>query len=240
MIAIVSSTPRERAALTNLCGVRGWPAIECGSISRFVRLIHRVAPKVVVVRHKLENGFSDDAFAALARLNLLPATRVIVLLAAGASSAVEMRQIALGADWAPRDPIRADVLLAYVDKYYRSLPGTGTRTTSSSLRSVSFCGATLLSTDRTLARGKARVTLTPREVSLVELLAHSSGEVITYDELYAEVLTRRFGGDTSNMRVLLQKLSRSVQRLEIDLSQWLTVIPKTGYRYKQAAAVGPY
>jgi DNA-binding winged helix-turn-helix (wHTH) protein len=75
------------------------------------------------------------------------------------------------------------------------------------------------------------VSLTPREVLLVEVLAGSKGQIVTYETLYSEVLGRRFRGDTSNMRVLLGKLGSSIRPLGLTLQHHVDVIPKTGYRY---------
>jgi DNA-binding winged helix-turn-helix (wHTH) protein len=69
-------------------------------------------------------------------------------------------------------------------------------------------------------------------VTLVELLAHSGGELLTYECLYSDILGRSFRGDTSNMRVLLGKLTASLQPIGIGVRRWVEVIPKTGYRYK--------
>jgi DNA-binding winged helix-turn-helix (wHTH) protein len=85
-----------------------------------------------------------------------------------------------------------------------------------------------------LQSGKATVALTPREALLMELLVQTQGEVISYDTLYSDLLGRRFRGDTSNMRVLLAKLSCSARKVGLSLRNCIDVIPKTGYRYRGA------
>ena len=239
MIAIASNAPREGVALRTLCESRGWSSVECNSVQAFVRHIHRAAPTIAVLRHKLVDGYSDDMIAALGALHLLPATKVIVIVGAGTSSATEVRQLALGADCVQRDPVRTDVLVAYIAKYIsvvREGAGPATRVPAPT---VSFCGATLSAVERTLCLAGQAVVLTPREVALVEQLAHSRDVVVTYDKLYSEILGRPFQGETSNMRVLLGKLGASTRSIGIPLNLWVDVLPKTGYRYRHLAVELP-
>jgi DNA-binding winged helix-turn-helix (wHTH) protein len=75
--------------------------------------------------------------------------------------------------------------------------------------------------------------ITPREALLLELLIRAEPEVVSYETLYNEILGRKFRGDTSNMRVLLAKLSISARAVGITLRSHINVIPKTGYRYRR-------
>ena len=239
MIAITSSAPRERLALVALCESQGWSSIECDSVRAFVRMIHRAPPTIALVRHKFDDGYSDDVIASLAALHLLPATKIIVLLGAGTPSSTEVRQLALGADCVQRDPVRTDVLTAYIAKYVTASRAPLVDPGQISAKTAPFCGTLLCAIERTLYHRGQTVLLTPREVALVELLAHSRGDVVTYDTLYGEILGRPFRGDTSNMRVLLGKLSASTLSVGITLRHWVEVIPKTGYRYKSPVAAAP-
>ena len=187
----------------------------------------RVAFKVVLARYQLSDGYADDIIAAF-RSNSDDFTRIIVLLPAGTCSSIEARQLSLGADCALRDPVRPDVLLAYLEKYMRA-PSSRVRKAPSKI--IDFLGARFSPLDRTLQYGERAVLLTPREATLVELLAVSAHQVVSYDSLYSEILGRQFHGDTSNMRVLLAKLSTSTRRIGLTLRGSVAVIPKSGYRY---------
>jgi two-component system OmpR family response regulator len=226
MIVIASSGSREREALALICEHRGWSPVECDSVLAVTRVIRRQTPKVVLVRNHLHDGYSDDVINALVETSQAPATKIIVLLDAGASSTIEARQLTLGADCVQRDPIRSDVLVAYVEKYLR----TPRHRRSGAGRLVRFAQATLDPLDRTLRHAGRSVVLTPREAMLTELLVHSRQEILTYETLYTEILGRKFKGDTSNMRVLLGKLGCSVAQVGFALRDWVEVIPKTGYR----------
>jgi DNA-binding response OmpR family regulator len=184
---------------------------------------------VIVVRYQLQDGFSDDVIGVLAKLKCFPAPKVIVLLSAGSPSAVESRQLMLGADCVQRDPVRSDVLMAYLEKYLHSVQSTPP---SHSTRLLRFSAATLHPLTRTLQHRDRSVILTPRESMLLELLIAAEPDVVSYETLYNEILERRFRGDTSNMRVLLGKLNISARKVGVALRSSVDVIPKTGYRYR--------
>lgn len=231
MIAIVSANAGERTALVALCESERWASTTCDSLRSFARSIQRVSPNVVVTRHKLEDGYSDDVIAALSALQVPLVAKIVVLAGAGMASAVEGRQVAIGADCVLRDPVRMEVLVAYLRKYLTASVAVAADTGRRSDQNLAFAGGTLNTLERTLQHRGRTVLLTPREVALVELLARSAGDVVTYDALYSEILDRQFRGDTSNMRVLLGKLSASVGSIGISFRDWVDVIPKTGYRY---------
>src|SRR3954471_16336552 len=98
MIAIVSHTARERAAFSALCESRGWACTECESVRAFVRLLRRITPKVVLTRHRMLDGYSDDVVAALISQRPPPLTKIIVLVGAATLPSAEARQLAIGAD----------------------------------------------------------------------------------------------------------------------------------------------
>lgn len=237
VIAITSASATERNALLALFEASGWPSIECHSVRATVRSLQRHHPRVVVTRHRLDDGYSDDILAILGDVGPAASTKLIVLLDAGVSSAVEVRQLSLGADCVLRNPIRTDVLIAYVRKYLKASPQSPVRRASASAEPVAFCGGRFVPFERTLHHGRHCVSLTPREAGLVEMLTQSPGAVASYERLYAEILGRRFNGDTSNMRVLLGKLASSCRSIGISIRSHVHVIPKTGYRYaaRQAA-----
>jgi DNA-binding response OmpR family regulator len=230
VIAIISSSTSELTALTGLCASHGWVALACESLQAATRLMRRSRPQVIVVRHTIADGFSDHLLMDLAASQRLPATRVIVLVGARVSTSTEARQITLGADCVLRDPVRLELLLAYLAKYQRDPRPAPVRPVSVGL--IHFAGGTLRLAERKLQRGSRSTLLTPREVELVDHLVAATGEVVSYETLYGEILRRPFTGDTSNMRVLLRKLANSAAAIGLPVRKWVEVIPKSGYRYR--------
>ena len=225
---MLSSAGRERSALVTLSESAGWVATEAGGLREARRLLARQSPRVILARHQLSDGFADHLLREIG-----PETpgrpRLIILASPGLAAAEEARQISLGADCVLRDPVRSEVLLAYLARYLRRKEQD--RSASARAPSVlAFAGGELRPEDRTLRLRRATRTLTPREAALAEVLAARPGEVVTYETLYGEVLGRRSRGDTSNLRVLLGKLAASCGELGGELRAWVEVIPKAGYR----------
>ena len=226
----MSSLGHECAALALLCTQQGWIVSECNSVRAARRLIQRTSPRVVLTRYHLPDGHADDIIATLTKQATLAATRVIVLAPSGVSSSMEARQLRLGAHCVLRDPIRTEVLLAYVEKFVAAVDR---KPTARGRMEMEFIGATLTPDDRTLKAGDRAVMLTPREALLAEILAMHADQVVSYELLYSEVLGRKFHGDTSNMRVLLAKLDASTRQLGLSVRDATRVIPKTGYKYSR-------
>jgi DNA-binding response OmpR family regulator len=232
VIVIVSPVPQERAAFAALCASRGWVSLECDSLRAFKRLLLYQRPRIVLTRHRVGDGYSDEVIAALAAAGLLAAVKIVVLVGAGTPSSVEARQVTLGANCVQRDPVRTDVLIEYLAKYHGASKRSRSPAPGPVSKSFQFAGACVDPIDRKLQRESKVGHLTPHEVDLVELLVQSEGVVVTYDTLYGDILGRRFRGDTSNMRVLLGKLVASAQGVGVQLREWVDVIPKLGYRYR--------
>lgn len=224
MIAIISTAPRERAALEALCKDHRWPVVGCDSVRAFKRLLAKSTPKVVLTRGHLADGFGDKVLFIAP-----PGARKVVLLAAGTPSGIEARTVLLGADCVLRDPVRIDVLREYLAKYMSA--AAHQPAISSAPKFISLAGMNVDVMERQLHGTCGLVQLTPREIALARILVEAEGEVVTYELLYQELMGRSFDGDTSNMRVLLGKLTTSGEKAGTDLRKWIDVIPKTGYRY---------
>ncbi|MFM9081531.1 MAG: response regulator transcription factor [Opitutaceae bacterium] len=229
VILVVSSSSRERSALIALGESAGWVATGADSLREARRILRRQEVRVLVTRHTLADGYADHLARERATADRGRPSRLIVLAGPGLPAAEEARQVTLGADCVLRDPVRSEVLLAYLARHLRREEADRHPAARPATR-LGFAGGDLSPDDRTLRLGKRVRTLTPREAGLAEALATRPGEVATYDTLYAEVLGRRFRGDTSNLRVLLGKLAASCAAIGGDLRAWVEVIPKSGYR----------
>lgn len=236
MIVILSSSARERFAFAALCESRRWPYVECDSMRALRRSLRHARPNVILSRHKLGDGYSDDVLALVSTAGLGEFSKVIVLVGAGTPSALEARQITLGADVVQRDPIRTDVIGAYLARFRVAPAGSTAGSATPRSHQVPFAGATVDLAERILRSAGKTANLTPRETELVHFLHEARGTIVTYETLYSEILGRRFRGDTSNMRVLLGKLDASFRSVGLVLRKSIGVIPKTGYRYTPPAS----
>ena len=231
MIAIVCSNARERFAFASLCQSKAWPFVETDSIRGAKRLFTRVQPNLIIVRHTLRDGYSDELIALVKGEEWRWPTHTVVILSADATSLVEARQIQLGADVVQRDPLRIDVVSAHIERFRQPRAETRRSATPGDGDRVRFAGASVDLLRRTLTRANRSIGITPRESELIRLLLESGEGVTTYEMLYSEILGRSFRGDTSNMRVLLGKLGRSLEAVGLSVRGAVEVIPKSGYRH---------
>lgn len=233
MILIASDSTREAVLLSTLCELRNWPCQAISTLNELQTALEKTEPAVVVVRNRLREGYSDDVFVLLKKRPATISPRVVVLMPADSSIRAEARQIALGADCVLRDPVRVEVLFEYLAKY-RAAPATS-KTREEPSRSYTIAGAEIFPLEHRIASRTLSVHVAPQEIALLRLFSRSSEKVLTYPTLYEELFGRRFGGDTTNCRVLLVKVVCSFRRLGIDFRKFIQVIPKSGYLYSPTA-----
>lgn len=231
----MSSNRIERIAFATLCTSYEWGVSEFDCVHTAVRQFNRFIPKVVLLRHKLSDGYSDDVIPKIRQFPGGLDSKIVVLVEAGLSSVAEARQLNLGADCVLRDPVRIEILTAYIEKFLAVRVRRMTTADIEAHQAILIAEARLSLADRSLQHGRKCTRLTPKEAELAESLFHCRGTVVRYEALYSDVLGRKFGGDTSNMRVLLGKLIASFGRIGINLRDWIEVVPKTGYRLAASA-----
>jgi DNA-binding response OmpR family regulator len=233
MVVIISEVPRERTALGAMCESRGWTWKEFQTVRTFTRSLRTSRPSVVVTRHRLKDGFSDDVISAVrsGHESQQPA-KIIVLLPASSPALLEARQLAVGADLTQRDPVRGEILVEYINKFIAErLTVRSSPNSKAASRIFDLAGAAIDPISRKLLFKKKSRQLSPQEVELAELLSASPGHLLSYEMLFDEILGRRFAGDTVNIRVLLLKLSSNFRGVGLNLRGCIEVIPKLGYRY---------
>ncbi|WP_394826111.1 response regulator transcription factor [Pendulispora albinea] len=89
---------------------------------------------------------------------------------------------------------------------------------------------------REVCRGEQPIALTPREFALVESLMRRSGEVITKQQLLADVWGEEFGGDPNLVEVYVRYVRRKVD--EPFGRQTLRTVRGVGYRLVADGAGG--
>jgi len=232
VILILSDSPREASLLEDLCEHRSWPCATGGSIAEFNKLSGATAPRVVGLRQRLMDGYSDEVLGEIAKRKTPDRPRDIVLMPGACSIQQEARQVSLGADCVLRDPLRIEVLLEYLVKY-RTKVSSVARAARPAVVVYEFARVRVSPHELLLSRGKRQIRTTPRVMEFLKLLHRLGGKVAPYPLLYSEVFGRRFTGDTSNCRVLLGKTMSEFKRLGVNLRIYIEVIPKSGYRYLQ-------
>jgi len=230
MILVASSAPAEATVFSSLFEGRGWPSQPCRSVEATLCAMENSEPKVILVRHRLEDGYSDDIIRYIQQNQLPRRPYILVLVAADAARETDPRQISLGANCVLRDPVRIELLLEYVARHRSARENAlGKNPTASPVYEIA--GIRVFPHEHQIGIGGKKIHVAPQEIALLRLFAHRQGTVIPYPVLYDQLFERRFDGETTNCRVLLGKLCESFRKLEIDLRAYVQVIPKSGYLY---------
>src|SRR3954469_15925429 len=82
VIAVISNSSREAAALADLTSSVGQPGYRCTSVRQFETLLRKAPPALVLTRLSVSDGYSDDVLSLLSKSRLLPGIAVIVLAGA--------------------------------------------------------------------------------------------------------------------------------------------------------------
>jgi len=230
MIIIVSSSGREAATLAAICEQHHWPTQACTSILDLSKLMGKAQPRTVIMRQRLADGYSDDVFCMFKSQGLSFLSRFIVLMPAANSPHEEARQVTLGADCVLRDPLRLEVLLAYLARY-RVHPKSLGKPPANTDAAYRIAGVKIYPNRHQLHKDGRTVTVAPQVIGLLRLLSHHSGKVLPYEVIYSDLFNRRFTGDTANARVLFAKAVAAFAQISINLRPAIKVIAKSGYLY---------
>lgn len=217
-----------------LCDQKSWPCHACTTISEFTKTIEKLTPRTVITRHRLEDGYSDDVLNLLTTNEQFASTCKIVLLPANVTTQQEVRLVGLGADCLMRDPLRLEVLLAYVGRN-RSRANASLAGAIVPESTFEIAGIRVHANQHIIEKEGRTIAVAPQVVALLRLLSRSAGKVLSYQVIYYELFNRRFTGETANARVLLAKAATSLSLLDANFRAHINVVAKSGYLYSPTA-----
>lgn len=98
-------------------------------------------------------------------------------------------------------------------------------------RGVVRCGDLVIDPrSRTVTRGGAEVSLTPKEFDILHFLARNRGEVLTKEQIYRAVWEDDYLLDASNVMAFIRKLRKKVEP-NPDAPVYIQTIWGVGYRF---------
>ena len=175
----------------------------------------------------LDLGLPDvDGAEVLERLRAWSGVPLIVLSVRG-SEAEKVRLLELGADDYVVKPFGMAELLARA----RSAMRRQLRTARGE-PVVRFGPLAIDFTARAVFLNETRLTLTPKEYRLLQILAQHSGNVVTHQFLLREVWGNEHVDDTHYLRIFVRKLRR---KIEADPTQPRILLTELGVGYRLAS-----
>jgi two-component system, OmpR family, KDP operon response regulator KdpE len=176
----------------------------------------------------LDLGLPDmDGADVLERLRSWSTVPLIVLSVRG-SEAEKVRLLELGADDYVVKPFGMAELLARAHSAMRRQMRA-----SSGAPVIKFGPLAIDFAARAVSINDQRVTLTPKEYRLLQVLAQHSGNVVTHQFLLREVWGNEHVDDTHYLRIFVRKLRRKV---EADPTQPRILLTELGVGYRLVAS----
>jgi two-component system, OmpR family, KDP operon response regulator KdpE len=179
----------------------------------------------------LDLGLPDmDGAEVLERLRAWSSVPLIVLSVRG-SEAEKVRLLELGADDYVVKPFGMAELLARAHSAMRRQLRTarGEPVVKFGPLAIDFTARAVFSNDQ-------RLTLTPKEYRLLQILAQHSGNVVTHQFLLREVWGNEHIDDTHYLRIFVRKLRR---KIEADPTQPRILLTELGVGYRLVSADAP-
>jgi two-component system KDP operon response regulator KdpE len=176
----------------------------------------------------LDLGLPDmDGADVLERLRAWSSVPLIVLSVRG-SEDEKVRLLELGADDYVVKPFGMAELLARAHSAMRRQLRA-----ASGEPVVTFGPLSIDFTARAVSVGGQRVTLTPKEYRLLQILAQHSGNVVTHQFLLREIWGNEHVDDTHYLRIFVRKLRR---KIEADPTQPRILLTELGVGYRLVAS----
>ena len=219
-ILLVEDEPSIRTATATLLRSRGYAVTLAGTGTEGLASFDRERPNLVIV----DLGLPDMDGIVVCRELRARADVPIVVLSVRGEERTKVNALDAGADDYVTKPFGPEELLARIRAGLR-------RSVDEDLRGTVQRGDLVIDFDkRRLYRGDTEIRLTPREFSLLTLLATHSGRVLTHQAIAKRLWGAASSAQHEHLRVLVGQLRKKLEP-DPDSPKYVITEPWVGYRF---------
>lgn len=202
----------------------GFTVQEAGNGAEALRSVTLKPPDLVILDLGLPDMDGSDIVERLRSWSSVP----LIVLSVRSNEAEKVRLLDLGADDYVVKPFGMAELLA---RAHAALRRQVRASSGESIVRTHSLAIDLAS--RTVSLDGTRVTLTPKEYKLLQVLAQHAGNVVTHEHLLKEIWGSPHIHDTHYLRIFVRKLRR---KIESDPTRPRILVTELGVGYRLALA----
>src|ERR1700720_3736707 len=227
LVLLIEDEPKIRRFLRAGFELHGFRVLEAENAEDGLKAATFNAPDLIILDLALPDLHGTEVLERLRSWSNVP----VIVLSVVSDESEKVRLLQAGADDYVVKPFGMAELLARSEaalrRYFKS--ATENPGVVAGPLSVDFAARAVFINDR-------RVTLTPKEYRLLQILAQHSGNVVTHQFLLREVWGNDHIDDTHYLRIFVRKLRR---KIEADPTQPHILLTELGVGYRLVSADEP-
>jgi two-component system, OmpR family, KDP operon response regulator KdpE len=221
-VLVVDDEPQIRRLLRGSLEGEGFLVREAASGADAIRSASASPADLIILDLQLPDRDGAEVLCQLREWSRAP----VIVLSVRSSEAEKVRLLELGATDYVVKPFGMPELLARAKAAlrYRTRESTGASVVKVDRLTIDLAA-------RAVYVGNERLTLTPKEYRLLQILAQHVGSVVTHQRLLSEIWGQRHIGDTHYLRIFVRKLRR---KIEADPNRPRVLVTELGVGYRLA------
>jgi two-component system KDP operon response regulator KdpE len=222
-ILVIEDEPSMRRVLYSALGGQSYEVWEAGNVKEGFSAFLQRAPEVVLLDLGLPDGEGIELLERIRASSEVP----IVVISARGEERDQVRALDAGANDYVTKPFREGELLARLRAVLRS----AARANRNADETLVIGPLRIECFERRLFVNEVEVELTPKEFSLLQILARYAGRVVTHRKLLCQVWGPAYVEDVHYLRVFMKQLRAKVEP-DPSKPKLLVTTAGVGYRLK--------
>ncbi|WP_420933918.1 response regulator [Alteromonas sp. A081] len=221
-ILIIDDEPNIVRMVSIALTAEGHHCNEAGSVKHGLLLAVNTQPDLIILDLGLPDGDGKDVLKRLRETSKVP----VLVLSARHAEEDKVSLLSLGANDYVSKPFGIKELVARVNVLLRDF--SPLLTANKPIRR--FKNITLDTVESVLSINGNDITLSPKELQIIDLLLHTPNTIISQQQLIRAVWGIHHSEDAHYLRILISQLRKKLNRYTAN-NQLIETVPGRGYRF---------